>query len=93
MEKGSRIVGFPTRYFWILLYIVGIGIIPPVLISLVAGFPAGIIMSFILSAFALQAAAPQVGLALGLPVSLIHAILACFAIGVVLSGIPTGASL
>jgi len=84
MEKGSRIVGFLTRFFWILLYIVGIGIILPVIIGVVAGFPAGIILSFILSAFALQAAAPPVGLALGLPVSLILAILACFAVGVVL---------
>lgn len=56
--KGQQDRWLPHQVFWILLYIVGIGIILPVLISLVAGFPAGIIMSFILSTFALQAAAP-----------------------------------
>ena len=84
MEKGSRIVRFLTRFFWILLYIVGMGIILPVIIGVLAGFPAGITLSFTLSAFALQAAAPPVGLALGLPVPLILTILACFAVGVVL---------
>lgn len=84
METGSRIVGFLTRFFWILLYILGIGIVLPVIIGVLAGVPAGITLSFILSAFALQAAAPPVGLALDLPVPLILAILAWFAVGVVL---------
>jgi len=40
--------------------------------------------SFILSAFALQAAVPPVGVVLGLPVWLVLVILTCFAAGVVL---------
>jgi BASS family bile acid:Na+ symporter len=84
MDKGSRIAGVLTRFFWIFFYIVGIGILLPVIIGVLAGFPAGYCLSFVLSAFALQAAVPPVGVALGLPVPLILVILACFATGVVL---------
>ncbi|HPW09798.1 MAG TPA: hypothetical protein PK154_01655 [Methanoregulaceae archaeon] len=84
MEQGSAIIGFFRRFFRILVSIVGIGVILPVIIAVIAGFPAGIALSFILSAFALQAAVPPVGVALGLPVWLILVILTCFAAGVVL---------
>src|SRR5690606_28219628 len=84
MEQGSTIIGFFRRFFRILVSIVGIGVILPVIIAVIAGFPAGIALSFILSAFALQAAVPPVGVALGLPVWLVLVILPCFAAGVVL---------
>ncbi len=56
----------------------------------------GLHFSFILSAFALQAAVPPVGVVLGLPVWLVLVILTCFAAGVVLGiyevCIPLGAT-
>jgi predicted Na+-dependent transporter len=84
MGNGSRIISFLKRFSWIVFFIIGIGVIIPVVISVLAGYPAGVALSFVLSAFALQAAVPPVGVAMGLPVWLILVILAWFAAGVVL---------
>lgn len=84
MGSDNKVRVFLTRFSWIIFYLIGIGVILPILIGMVAGFPVGITISFVLSAFALQAASPPVGLALGIPVPLILVMLGCFAVGVVL---------
>jgi len=84
MERDRNIAAFLVRFSRIIFYLIGIGVILPILIGIVAGIPAGVTFSFILSAFALQAAAPPVGVILGISVPLILVMLGCFAVGVVL---------
>src|SRR5512137_1120639 len=84
MGRAYKITAFLARFFWIIVYLIGIGVILPILIGVIAGIPGGVTLSFVLSAFALQAASPPVGLALGIPVPLILVMLGCFAVGVVL---------
>lgn len=82
---GERKFGaYLVRFSRILLFLVGIAIIVPILIGLIVGIQAGITLSFILSAYALQAAVPPIGIALGLTAPIVLVFLACFAVGVVL---------
>ncbi len=60
-------------------------VIVPVLIGMVAGVPVAKILSYIASTFVLQAAAPPLGGPLGIPRIVILAIMASFAVGIILT--------
>ena len=57
----------------------------PLVLGALYGLPAGIILSLIASTALLQAAAPPLGLALGLTPAAIIMIMACFAVGIVVA--------
>jgi hypothetical protein len=84
MDKGNRIAVFLDRFLWIIIYLIGIGVVLPILIGFLAGVPHGATASLLLSAFALQAIAAPVGLVVGLSSPQILVIMACFGVGVML---------
>lgn len=67
----------------ILFFAIAVGI--PVLAGALYGISEAGILSLIASTIFLQAAAPPIGLALGLPTSVILVVMACFAIGMTIA--------
>jgi len=85
METIPKKTGFLERFLWIIIFLIGLGVIAPILLGMgLAGQKFGAMMGFIFSAFALQAIAAPLGLPLGLTSPQILIIMAIFGIGIIL---------
>ncbi len=84
MEKESKKSGFLDRFLWIIIYILGIGVILPVLAGVLFGSTAASMVGFLFSAFALQAISAPVGLRAGLSPLETLVFMAFFGIGLIL---------
>jgi len=88
----TRILDFTVNKYLVILrqlakaimVIVGIGIALPLIIGFIFGIPPGKILALIISTLALQATASPVGVGFGLPPGIIIAVMACFALGMVI---------
>lgn len=86
MESGERTRGIIVRKFLRAALFFGIiAVVIPVSLGMLAGKPAGSMLGLITSTFVLQAGAPMMGVAIGLPAPVILLIMACFALGMVLA--------
>lgn len=68
-----------------LLLFIGIGVVLPLLIGAVIGVSSAEILAMVTSTLLLQAAAPPVGMAMGLSPAVILVIMGCFAVGMVMA--------
>jgi BASS family bile acid:Na+ symporter len=68
-----------------LLLFIGIGVVIPLAIGAVFGVGSAQILAMISSTLLLQAAAPPIGMALGLSPAIILVVMACFAVGMVIA--------
>jgi uncharacterized membrane protein YoaK (UPF0700 family) len=73
------------QVFKAVLIFVGLAIAVPLVLGALSGVPSASIVSLVISTLILQAAAPPLGLALGLTPAVILAIMACFSIGIILA--------
>jgi uncharacterized membrane protein len=83
-DKEVTKTGFLDRFLWIIVYIFGITIILPILVGVLAGQPAGSMVGFLFSCFALQAIAAPIGLRVGLTPLETVLFMAFFGIGLIL---------
>jgi hypothetical protein len=84
MDEEVIKTGFLDRFFWIIVYLIGLAVILPILAGFLAGITVKAMTGFILSMFALQAIAAPLGLAAGLSPPQILVVLAFFGLGVIL---------
>ncbi len=68
-----------------LLLFIGIAVVLPLLIGAVIGVSSAEILAMVTSTLLLQAAAPPVGMAMGLSPAVILVIMGCFAVGMVMA--------
>jgi predicted Na+-dependent transporter len=72
-----------TKLSKAVLIFIGFAMVIPLVIGAVYGISSSLILTLITSTFVLQAAAPPVGMAIGLSPAVIIMVMACFAIGIV----------
>jgi len=85
MDDEQAKTGFLERFLWIIIFFLGIAVVVPIVMGFLAGIPAGAMVGFLFSMFALQAIAAPLGLPLGLSPPQILITMAFFGIGIILS--------
>jgi predicted Na+-dependent transporter len=82
-EKKGRVALMSISRALLFFFALAVGI--PLILGYLSGLPPAQILTLVTSTFILQAAAPPVGLAMGLSTGAILVIMACFALGIVLA--------
>jgi predicted Na+-dependent transporter len=82
-EKKGRAALVSISRALMFFFALAVGI--PLILGYLSGLPPAQILTLVTSTFILQAAAPPVGLAMGLSTAAILVIMACFALGIVLA--------
>jgi ACR3 family arsenite transporter len=85
MDTGKKGRGVLKRVTKAVLFFVVFAMGVPLILGMMSGISGAQILTLITSTFILQAAAPPVGLAMGLSSEAILIIMACFALGIVLA--------